>query len=30
MQPGTLIEIMHEAGAEVAIGQTIAFLEVDE
>ena len=30
LQSGTLAEIVHEAGAEVEIGKTIAYLEVPE
>jgi pyruvate dehydrogenase E2 component (dihydrolipoamide acetyltransferase) len=29
LQSGTLVEIVHEAGAEVPVGETIAYLETD-
>lgn len=30
MAGGTLVEIVHDVGAEVAVGETIAFLETDD
>jgi pyruvate dehydrogenase E2 component (dihydrolipoyllysine-residue acetyltransferase) len=29
LQSGTLVEIVHGAGAEVTVGETIAYLETD-